>query len=133
MNRYHFFSLVFLIIAIIFFIIGFLQGDVEGGIIIIFPFISGSGIFALIGIIFIFLAILFYFYGFVNLQQTHEKYPYEKDAPIERKTSVKGGGVVLVGPIPIVFGSSWKIALVLMVLALIIIIVSLFAFRFINF
>ncbi len=133
MNKYHFFSIVFFIGAIIFFIIGFLQGDVEGGLFIIFPFISGSGIFALIGIIFIFLAIIFYIFGFVGFNQGYKKYPYEKEESIEKKRSVKGGGVVLIGPIPIVFGSSWKIAVILMVLAIIIIIVSLFAFRIIYF
>jgi uncharacterized protein (TIGR00304 family) len=50
---------------------------------------------------------------------------YEKDETISReKTSVKGGGVVLIGPIPIVFGSNWKIALVLMIIAIILIIAT---------
>ena len=44
----------------------------------------------------------------------------------KKKVSVKGGGVVFVGPIPIVFGSNWKIALVLMLIALGIILVMVF-------
>ncbi len=133
MNKYRFFSFIFLIGALIFFVIGFLQEDIEGGIFIIFPFIFGSGIFALIGIIFIFIAIILFSFGFVSEAQPFEKYPYEKEVPSEQKKSIKGGGVVLIGPIPIVFGSSWKIAVVLMILAIIIIIVSLFVFRVIYF
>jgi len=124
MNRFHLISLIFFIGAIFLFIFGFLEGDVEGGIFIIFPFIAGSGFFALIGIVFFSLAILFYFFGFVNIYKSFDKIPFEKDEKSEKKPLFKGGGVVLVGPIPIVFGSSWKVALILMVLAILIIIFS---------
>ncbi|MDG6934093.1 MAG: DUF131 domain-containing protein [Nitrososphaerota archaeon] len=33
---------------------------------------------------------------------------------------VKGGGIVLIGPLPIVFGSEWKIVVVLMAMAILI-------------
>ena len=42
--------------------------------------------------------------------------------PQPRK-SIKGGGVVLIGPIPVVFGSDAKTAMILMVLAIILIVV----------
>jgi uncharacterized protein (TIGR00304 family) len=41
------------------------------------------------------------------------------------KGEVKGGGVVLVGPIPIVFGSDAKWATVAIVLAMVLVILSL--------
>jgi uncharacterized protein (TIGR00304 family) len=129
MNRYHIFSLIFLIGAIISFVIGFMEGDVEGGIFIIFPFVIGSGISSLIGIVLIFLSVLFYIFGLTRFDFQEEEYSINKNEPIQKKTSVKGGGVVLIGPIPIVFGSSWKIALVMMVLALIIILITLLFFR----
>jgi uncharacterized protein (TIGR00304 family) len=60
--------------------------------------------------------------------------PFESDLETDdyipkKKTSLKGGGVVLIGPIPIVFGSSWKIALILMIVAIILILVAFFSFR----
>jgi uncharacterized protein (TIGR00304 family) len=117
MNKYHIFSVFFFIICIFFFVLGIFFGDVQTGIFVVFPFIAGSGIYAFSGLIFLFVSILFFIFGF-GLK-------YEKDEMINReKTSVKGGGVILIGPIPIVFGSNWKIALVLMVVAIILIIVT---------
>jgi len=117
MNKYHIFSVLFFVIAIFSFALGVLFGDVQTGIFVVFPFISGSGIYAFLGIIFLFVSILFFVFGFVV--------KYEKGEMVSReKTSVKGGGVILVGPIPVVFGSNWKIALVLMFVAVILIIVT---------
>jgi len=45
----------------------------------------------------------------------------------ERRTNVKGGGVIMIGPIPIVFGSDAKWASVAMLLALVLIIVVIAA------
>ncbi|UCF09289.1 MAG: DUF131 domain-containing protein [Thermoplasmata archaeon] len=42
--------------------------------------------------------------------------------------SVKGGGVVLIGPIPIIFGSDARMTAVLVVLAIVLIIVVAFLF-----
>ncbi len=43
----------------------------------------------------------------------------------ERKVDVKGGGVILIGPIPIVFGNS-KYAMISLILAIILMILSIF-------
>ena len=43
----------------------------------------------------------------------------------ERRTEVRGGGVIMIGPIPIVFGSDAKWASVAMVLAIVLIVVVL--------
>ena len=129
MNKFHILSLFCFILGIIFFSLGFLQGDVEGGVIIIFPFIGGSGIYAFLGVISLFLAILFFMFGFTStLERKELDFEYESGQP-EKKTSVKGGGVVLIGPIPIVFGSNWKITLVMMIVAIILILVFFFTFR----
>ena len=117
MNKYHIFSVFFFIISVFFLALGVFFGDVQTGIFVVFPFISGSGIYDFLGMIFLFVSILFFIFGF--------GVKYDKDEIINReKTSVKGGGVILVGPIPIVFGSNWKIALVLMVVSIILIIVT---------
>jgi uncharacterized protein (TIGR00304 family) len=132
MNKFHILSLICLIAGIVFFALGFLYGDVETGVFFIFPFLSGSGVYAFVGFVFIFMAILLFMFGFATyvvgpdeFQAEHEEYQPRK------KTSVKGGGVVLIGPIPIIFGSNWKIAIILTIATIIFIIVAFFAFRII--
>ena len=123
MNKYHLLSLIFFIGAIICFALGILSGDVEAGFIVVIPFLAGSGIFAFLGFILFIISILFFMYGFAK------KVEYQIDKHDEKKSSVKGGGIVLIGPIPIVFGSNWKIALSLMFIAIIIIVLSFFMLR----
>lgn len=128
MNKRHILSLICFIVGIAFFAVGFFTGEAEGGVFVIFPFITGSGVYPLLGFIFIFIAILLFMFGLT----THigpEELQVEDEYQTRKKTSVKGGGVVLIGPIPIVFGSNWKIAIVLMIIAIILIIVAFFAFR----
>ncbi|MCS7093842.1 MAG: DUF131 domain-containing protein [Candidatus Aenigmarchaeota archaeon] len=36
----------------------------------------------------------------------------------KQKTKIEGGGVVLIGPIPIVFGTSYQIVIILLILTL---------------
>jgi uncharacterized protein (TIGR00304 family) len=129
MNKFHFLSLLCFIAGISFFLLGFLHGDVESGFFIIFPFISGSGIYAAIGFILIFIAILAFMFGFTSSYEPYESTDENHEDKPRKKTSVKGGGVVLIGPIPIVFGSNWKIAAIMMIIAIILILVSCFFFR----
>ena len=127
MNKYHFFSLICFVIGIVFFILGFLQGDIQTGVILVFPFLAGSGIYAFAGFIFIFIAILLFMFSFkINVESNKLKMDQE-DSQQKNKTS--GGGIVLIGPIPIIFGSNWKIAVFLMVLAIIFILIAFFTFK----
>ena len=132
MNKFHFLSLFFFIFGIIFIIIGYFSGEVEIGFFIIFPFIIGSGINAFLGFIFIFIAILFFMFSFAGRiilwQGSYESNGEEQIHP-KRKPSVKGGGVVLIGPNPIVFGSNWKIAIFLMIISIILIIITFLTFK----
>jgi len=122
MNRFHFLSLVCFILGIAFFVVGFLTGEAEGGIFFIFPFIVGSGFFPLLGFIFIFIAIFSFIFRFTTFKEPDENQIKNEELESKKKTSVKGGGIVLIGPIPIIFGSNWKIVIVLMIIALILII-----------
>ena len=129
MNKFHILSLFCFILGFIFFSIGFLQGDVEGGVLIVFPLISGSSIYAFLGAISFFMAIIMFMYGFTDsLKSDEPDYDYEGRPP-QKKTSIKGGGIVLIGPIPIVFGSTWKITLVMLIISIILVLVFYFAFR----
>ncbi len=130
MNNYYKFSLLFFICGITLFIVGIIEGNIEGGIFIIFPFIIGSGFYALFGIIFFFFSILLFMFGLnrSNAESINLQFGKNKQ-DIKSKKSVKSGGVILIGPIPIVFGSNWRIAIVMMVLALLLIIFGFFILK----
>ena len=120
MNRRHLLPLVFFISGIVFFSLGILTKEMEIGVVLIFPFMVGSGIYALLGFISIFIATMLFMIGFSSKFSSDDLNVRKKDIhQTNKKTSVKGGGVILIGPIPIVFGTNWKIALMLMMLAMI--------------
>lgn len=78
----------------------------------------------IIGSIFIFLEV------FLNIFKEKREEP-EKDEEERRKktkTKVGGGGVVLIGPIPIIFGSDKKFLIIAVVLAIILMIISFVLF-----
>ena len=133
-NRYHLLSLVFFILGVVFLALGVLSGEVETGVIVVFPFLVGSGLFAFLGFIFVFIGLLLFMFGFIgatvginNGLQVGDK---DENYPSRKAASVKGGGVIFIGPIPIVFGSSWKIVVVMIVLAIILIVSIVLATRF---
>jgi uncharacterized protein (TIGR00304 family) len=130
MNKYHLFSLLCLILGIVFFAFGILSGNVDAGVVVIIPFLAGSGVYAFLGFIFVFFAILLFMFSFTSSVKLDNFQDGLNEQQSSRKTLIKGGGVVLIGPIPIVFGSNWKIAIVLMILAIIIIIITFLFFRF---
>ena len=135
MNRYHFLSLICFIGAVVFLFFGFLNGDVKVGVFIVFPFITGSGVYSFFGTILLFLMFLFFILGFIkSVNILNSEHFLDNDEILsvtpEKKTSFKGGGVILIGPIPIVFGSNWRIVVFLMIIAILLII--LFTYFFIQ-
>ena len=130
MNKFHILSVIFLIIGIALFLLGFLSGNVETGFFIVFPFITGSGIHAFLGFIFIFVAILLFMFGYTAYYESNEFQTDNYESKSSKKTSIKGGGVVLIGPIPIVIASNWKIAVFLMILAIIIFLLAFFSLNY---
>ncbi len=81
-------------------------------------------ILIIIGSIFIFLEV------FLNIVKEKREEP-EKDEEERRKktkTKVGGGAVVLIGPIPIIFGSDKKFLIIAVVLAIILMIISFVLF-----
>ena len=128
MNKLQIFSFICLLLGILFFGIGFFYGNIDAGIFILFPYISGTGIYSFIGFLSIFISIIIFFFGFLDNFQEKNIETCNKIPKPSKNTSIKGGGVVLVGFIPIVFGSNWKITALLMILAIIIILISFFYF-----
>jgi len=131
MNRYHIVSAILFIAGISIILI---FGNTKGGIFFIFPFIIGTGAGAAIGMLLIFLAFLFFTLGIFESFRKEPDETYTYDIHGERETvdterfgerNVRGGGVVLIGPFPIVFGTDRDIAYTMLVIALILILVMI--------
>ncbi|KYK29167.1 hypothetical protein AYK20_00450 [Thermoplasmatales archaeon SG8-52-1] len=128
MNRYHIFSFICFVFGISFFILAIFFGEAEGGIFIVFPFIVGSGILPFLGFICFFIAIILFSYGFIEKNLRYNSDLDFSNSSKIKNNKVKGGGIVIIGPVPIFFGTSWKITIILLILA-IVIISTLFLFN----
>jgi uncharacterized protein (TIGR00304 family) len=83
------------------------------------------------GILLIIVGSIFIFFEvFWNIIKEKREEP-EKDEETRRKkkkTKVGGGGVVLIGPIPIIFGTDKKFLIIAVILAVILMIISFVLF-----
>jgi len=129
MKRLDVLSGIFLVLGIIFFLISGLQGNLRAGIFLIFPFVIGSGLYAILGLLFLILAFFLFILRFSPKTSLSEPTTSSQDNR-GKKPTMKGGGVVLLGPIPIIVGSSWKITLALILAAIVFILVVFFLFYF---
>ena len=127
MNKYHGVSFLCFIFGAIFFLLGINAGDVEVGFFLIFPFLIGSGPYAVFVFFFVFLTIVLFMFGLATRKSDDTSFD-ENAYETHHKKSIKGGGVILIGPIPIVFGSSQKIAILMILLSIILIIALSFFF-----
>jgi uncharacterized protein (TIGR00304 family) len=109
-----------------------LQGEANAGIVIIFPVFYGSGLFAFLGVLCIMGAMILGFVGYAEQAEKRQGHEPGSDGKGQGKSHgpVKGGGVVLIGPIPIIFGSDPKTAVVLVVFALIIMVAAIILIYF---
>lgn len=106
-----------------------LTGEAEVSLFLIFPVFSGSSGLFLLGtalIVFSFIA------GFVLLMKGQlelaSENPYAPDAgagPERRKAKTGYGGVVLLGPVPIAFGSDKTMALAMLIIGVVFAVVAL--------
>jgi uncharacterized protein (TIGR00304 family) len=107
-------------------------GEAEVSLVIIFPVFSGSGALFLLGIV---LIIASFFVGFALLAMGPTgRFPEDVPPPAhlrpleERRRTTKYGGVVLIGPIPIAFGSDKNLALFMLAIGIVLAGVFLVAF-----
>ena len=127
MKRLDVVSGIFLVLGIIFFLISSLQGGLRVGIFLIFPFVIGSGLYAILGLLFLILAFFLFILRFSPETSLSEPKASSQDNRGQKPT-MKGGGIVLLGPIPIIVGTSWKITLALILAALVLILTVFFLF-----
>ena len=128
MKKWFVLSSILFLAAIALLIISVITGESEFGLFIIFPFIVGAGPIAAIGAILLLVAILLAFIAFAS------RVPQEKSMVIQSPQSQEGssvdrkfGAVVMVGPIPIAFGTDKKIAWIMALIGFAMVIVVVLA------
>lgn len=125
-----------LILPVISFLIGLcflalsvLSGQAEFGLFLIFPMVIGGGLYLLLGVLFIIVSFLFPFFISLGRKQDHPK-----ETKIEKKRKeTKYGGVIFIGPIPIVFGKDKSITAKMMYIGLAIAVVLMIVYLIIIF
>ena len=90
---------------------GVALGEGKAGIFIVFPFIYGSGILMLAGML-----LVFFSFPLFMLSQTDgiDGHSAEYGEYRDTRTDKHAGGLILIGPIPIVISSDKNIAIILM-------------------
>ena len=104
------------------------EGDVEVSLFIIFPVFTGSSPLFLLAIL---LIISSFIAGFVllTIDQTRNEglanAPHKGGNGGAPKSKIEYGGVVLIGPIPIAFGSNRRMALIMLIIGIAVAVVLL--------
>lgn len=119
-------SLAMFVAGLVLFLLGIITGETRVYIVVIVPVIQTSGFLSIVGILLIFGAFFLWVAGhFVGVSSDNNS---------GRKMSrgkVKTGGVIFIGPIPIVFSNDRGLAKVLVVLAMIMAIIFIAFYIFI--
>lgn len=140
MNKYHAGAVLCLIIAITFLAMSIANDEGAVHLFLIFPVITVNSLFSGLGALFIFLTFILFFIGFAagyelvgwdEISQSPQQ-PARKGKPdgqephphASKRVNIKGGGVVLIGPIPIIFGSDQRLTVILVALALAIMVMA---------
>ena len=67
--------------------------------------------------------------AFGVMRQESEEVDEERPAGAGKEMRVKGGGVILIGPVPVVFGTDKKYALILMLSAIVLMLIVIIFLR----
>lgn len=73
----------------------------------------------------IILGFLLVAFGMMGHEKESEGLEGERPAEVRKETKVRGGGVILIGSVPVVFGTDKKYALLLMILAIVLMLLSI--------
>lgn len=89
-----------------------------------------GNILVLLGSLIIFLGLLILLIGaFFQRNSDSESLDSEKSPEPKTHSEIKGGGVIMLGPIPIIFGSDGESAKTVAILTIVIMLIALVAFR----
>lgn len=76
------------------------------------------------------LLLIIVYFLFLFLFQRGMQWEMERPEQLERRTQVKGGGVVMIGPIPVIFGSDARyasLAIALTIILMLLVLILMFA------
>lgn len=104
--------------------------EAEVSLFIIFPVFSGSSWMFVLGVLFIIAGFVAFFLTMVDAASRNA--PSEGHGPdldgLGRKTRRYYGGVVMIGPVPIAFGSDTKIAKIMLVIGVVLVVFFIWLF-----
>lgn len=121
MKKFFILGFLFFAFAIFCFCYGTFKGEVQVGVVFIFPFLVGSGIFSLFGTIFLIVAIFCFALAFISRANNFENLVRKEKYTLQEMSLPKQGpdvdGIVLIGPFPVIFTTKKSHILYLCLLA----------------
>jgi uncharacterized protein (TIGR00304 family) len=121
-------ALLTIIIGIVISVASIALGQMRVMLFIIFPVFYAEGLLPAVGIALLFIGIIALFLSFfvsmtagATRAQAETRSSDEVEVEEWQKPEVKGGGVVLIGPVPIIIGSDWRMAITAAILAILLI------------
>jgi uncharacterized protein (TIGR00304 family) len=104
-------------------------GDMTFTLVVIIPVVQSSSPWALAGMALIFVAIFLFFFSLATpMRETpSQQTATAPQSAAPQQPAKKFGGVVFIGPIPIVFGSDKRVAKWMIIVALVVVILSIVA------
>lgn len=121
--------------AIALFSLSVATSESEVGIFVIFPFIIADGPIALVAALLLIVGMAMIVIGFFSAisESQHEISRGSTYPTTEPKTEKRAGGVLLIGPIPIIFGSDSRMARSMLMLSIILVVVLIILFLVTSF
>ncbi len=116
-------GILFVVIGIAMLVVAATQGDLNLAIFVIFPIIVGEGVLPALGGVLIFAGLLLIFFSFVaRLQEGAGRAVDRASEASDTGQRKRYGGVLLIGPLPIIFGSDKNVVLIMAIVALVILV-----------
>jgi len=110
-------------IGIAMLVVAALQGNLDFAILVVFPVIVGQGILPALGGLMLFVGLVLLFLSFLIGFEGWSGVPPDASDTMDGGERGRWGGVILIGPIPIVFGSDRRMALLTAIVAMVILII----------
>lgn len=114
MGHKHIVALFFAGVILLF--LALVQGDAKAGFFVIFPYISGSGILTAVGVSLIMLSMGVFL--FAQLPSKNRTSYYQTNFVYKKR---KAGGIIFIGPIPVIIANDRQMAIFMAIIATIVI------------
>ncbi len=131
MNKHGLVGMLLIVIGVFLLAYSVVYGEGKVMILLIIPVFYGNDIFAFIGVLSLMGGIFLLFLSYAeNMAGRIEPGAKGRKAqkPAVPTKKLRAGGVVLIGPIPIIMGSDMKMAVIAMILAIVLIMAAILLF-----